>query len=158
MNNLELIGISVVIIVGLFAVWKFMGSSNWTETKGTILKSEYKEIYNNPATNTGKTQYDYLYTVEYEYTFNGMTRKGSKIYPGLPNLFTKITEVEKISNQFPVGKSVSVYVNPNNADDASLIIHNKNEPFKFVIFAIVILMIFGIFMVAFKYANKFLNM
>jgi len=83
--------------------------ARWREVTGTILKSEVKFDWE-----------DYRPVVEYQYEVDGVSFRGDTIVVGPLVQFNWKGPATRVIERFPVGASVTVYVDPANPRRASL--------------------------------------
>jgi hypothetical protein len=83
--------------------------ARWREVTGTILKSEVNFDWE-----------DYRPVVEYQYEVDGVSYRGDTIAVGPLVQFNWKGPATRVIERFPVGASVTVYVDPANPRRASL--------------------------------------
>jgi len=83
--------------------------TRWREVTGTILKSEVQFDWE-----------DYRPVVEYQYEVDGVSYRGDTIVVGPLVQFNWKGPATRVIERFPVGASVTVYVDPANPRRASL--------------------------------------
>ena len=83
--------------------------ARWREVPGTIVKSEVTFDWE-----------DYRPTVEYRYEVDGVSYRGDAITVGPMVLFNWKGPATRVIKQFPVGASVTVYVDAANPQRALL--------------------------------------
>lgn len=132
---------SILVTISI-AVWTFVKSSNWISSDGSIEEIELVEKYNDPSFSMAdnKKSFEYIINVKYNYTVNTNKYTGTKLYPGLPNIFNDKKDAENVIKKYPAGTKITVYYDPSTPQNASLET-SKSIPIK----SIVILVVFVIF-------------
>ena len=108
--------------IGAFNIYKGLESQNWGETQGIILSSQIEERQETDRDYDGgvDTTYTvYIAKIQYQYTVNGETHISNKISYSYGSTQNK-SDAQKLVNKYPSGKSVTVYYNPSNHDEAVL--------------------------------------
>lgn len=115
---------SVIVLVGIallavnvYFLYKNIQVKKWLQTKGTIISSSI-EISKSPI----NKKYDDCYrpSVSYNYIINNISFISNRIYFG-DKIFTSFSlNSEGIIEKFPIGKSITVYYNPVNQEEATL--------------------------------------
>jgi hypothetical protein len=97
---------------------KSVDSENWPSVQGAVLSSE---IITRTEREPDSHFDDYYYTpkVSYNYTVNGNGHTSDRIAFIVSEEVVK-NEVQKIIDNYPVGKTVTVYYNPDNPSEAVL--------------------------------------
>lgn len=137
--------LGAVVIVVLAGLWKLLASSNWVPVEGLILASEIR-IERNMSRDKGN---EYIIDMEYEYNYHGQIYTGSKVFPSIPfipNTFSRSTDAEEVFEKYPVGKVATIYVDPDDPGNASLIVLgpvSSKARFALVSFVLVVLSIVG---------------
>ena len=110
----------VMLGYGGFFIYKGYKSRNWPQTTGTIAAA-YVERKTSRDSNTRKTSYKYMARIRYVYKVNGRSYTNDEIGYG-KNQYTsrKESKTKKYLQQFPVGKPVKVFYNPENPAQAVL--------------------------------------
>ncbi len=132
--NYYVIILLLVVLLGIAVAmwgWRILSNSRkklqWPTAKGEIITSE-----------ANKDSYDPQLNIQFRYVVEGKEYSGKYSLPDdvdvLPELVTK-----KLSD-FPLGKSVDVFYNPLNPDDASLEPGLQGDWLIFVLGIILILM------------------
>ena len=83
--------------------------ARWREVPGTIVKSEVKFDWD-----------DYRPIVEYQYEVDGVSYRGDAITVGPMVLFNWKSPATRVIQRFPLGASVTVYVDAANPQRAFL--------------------------------------
>jgi len=124
-------------IVG--AITADLGTSEWTPVKGVITESGVDTSQSDEGSNT------YCLWVEYDYTIENRTYGGSTLS------YSKEGNCDSWSynadDEYPPGKNVTVYVNPDNHDEAVLLSGWSGIDFFmfcFLIFPMVGILLFGL--------------
>ena len=109
--------IGVVMLVKYFQDKKKAdASTSWSSVSGRITESYLRE--ENRTDSDGYPQTYYYPEVRYEYDLLGATYTGDKIAFGSKTGNGSQKKTQEALAQYPVGKSVSVYYDPNNPEDA----------------------------------------
>lgn len=90
-------------------------SQNWASTLGTITKTYMRQEVSYETSNT-----IYYPTIEYEYEYRGTTYTGSRINFGGSSGNSNYRKSEEILAQYPINKTITVYYDPNNPEEAVL--------------------------------------
>ena len=105
---------------GVISIRKGYESRTWPETRGTIISS-HMERRTHRDSQKNKSRLQYIAIIRYSYTVNGRGHVGSKIGFGKSQYISnRSIKVERYLQQFPVGKSVTVYYNPADHGEAVL--------------------------------------
>jgi len=114
--------ISVIFSTIFFALWTYIKSSSWVATNGTIENIEIIEKYNQPdlAISENRKSFDYIINLKYIYTVDNSKYTGTKIYPGLPNIFSNKKDAEAALIKYPESSKVTVYYDPSSPQNSSL--------------------------------------
>ena len=116
----------LVMSIGCFviSIWTFNSSDyksasqtkHWPSVTGTITQSQIQHVNPNHIRDSFRPNISYTYQV------NGVSYQGSSVYKGNKTIgYSKKFSAQKITNQFPVGKTVRVYYSPVQAQDSVLI-------------------------------------
>ena len=110
----------VMLGYGGFFTYKGYESRSWPQTTGTI-NAAYVERKTSRDSNTRKTSYKYVARIRYGYAVNGQNYTNNRIGFG-KNQYTSRREskTKKYLEQFPVGRSMKVFYNPENHAQAVL--------------------------------------
>lgn len=112
---------AAAVVVGLAGVlWVLISSTRWQETTGTITRSEVVQEPN-PRASSPSSDFRYRALVEYTYEAQGQHRTGDVIVAGLNAIYDNSATAHDMVDQFPVGKTVPVYVHPDDPSRAALI-------------------------------------
>ncbi len=110
-------------IIGAVLVYKYFQekreaeeSQGWSSTIGRITKSFMRREASYESSNT-----IYYPEVEYDYEFLGTEYTGHRISFGGSTGNSNHRKSEEVLARYPVGKSVPVFYDPNNAEDSVLI-------------------------------------
>lgn len=124
-NNYDILILVLLAIIGLslcfyntYLLFKGQKTLGWTETKGLVIKSEMgisKDLTREKYKNC------YRPDIEYEYEFRGNKFKSNQAYLGDKVYLSYKDKAEKTLKMFPLNKTVSVYVNPDNQSESILI-------------------------------------
>jgi hypothetical protein len=92
-------------------------AAGWREVKGRVLDHDVEERFGTDS--EGRPDYDYIPKITYRYEAGGAVRTGGRI--GFEtHYFANRGAAEKHLAQWPVGSEVTVYVNPDDPDEAAL--------------------------------------
>jgi hypothetical protein len=100
-----LVGI-ILIAFGLFTMRRETQSSHWPGVEGKIISSQVKVT-------DMSDRIDYKAEIEYEYTVNGQTYRGTRLSVD-PSYVPSRSYAEGITQRYPVGRVVTVYYDPDN--------------------------------------------
>ena len=146
------VAIVVVVIIGLGVIYSLSSSQSWQEVQATITKLEVKKDFSSQGT-SNTTAVKYPVDVEYQFTVNGQSFTGTKIYAGLPNVFNSARDVEQFVSEYQGKQSVSVFYNRENPAQSAMRKPNTSTFALMVVFLFVIAVGVGIF-----YAVKKFNL
>jgi len=100
--------------------FKSAESENWPSIEGTILSSEIS-TRNELNSDTHTRDYYYMSKVSYNYTLDGAVYTSTMISVINNNKEYVIeSEAQAIIDNYPIGKKVKVYYNPDNPSEAFL--------------------------------------
>jgi hypothetical protein len=88
-------------------------SADWPTTGGTIIFSEV--VVDTEVRGTA-----YIPTVSYSYAVDGIPYTGKKIHYGTGNVSEMPDQAQRTIRQFPLHSRVTVYYQPNNAEESVL--------------------------------------
>jgi len=118
--NPLVLGLLFIIIGGfVFFMWglppmKYAASSKeWPTVQGKIIRSEV-DTYRKD----GKTQY--LPDIAYTYIVEGRSYTSSKVTVGDPPSTSNISPAKRLQNEYPLGKEVKVYYDPDVHSSSTL--------------------------------------
>jgi len=134
-ENLFVMGLivpGILVIMGLidlvFAVVIFINirsvsaSKNWVSTTGTVSAAYMKQL--SFSGKSGRSQTN-IPVVEYSYSVGGQTYKNDRLYAGHAVGGDKRQITEDFLKNYPIGKHIVVFHNPNNPAESAL---HKNNP------------------------------
>src|SRR5579864_1923157 len=102
-----------------FGLWRFCAEIRprfWPQVMGTII---FSRIERRRQTYYGNIIYDYLPVFEFEFEYNGLPCQS--VQHGISTSFVKSEQdAEALRLRYPVGTSVTVFVNPRNPRRACL--------------------------------------
>ena len=105
---------SGIAIWGISVARKAHNTKHWHTTSGTITESYVK----------GRTDWEHDTTygaqIQYKYTTNECEHKSHSIYPGGRYESGNIKTFEKLAAQYPKGKTVTVFYNPDDPSESIL--------------------------------------
>ena len=130
----SIIGLAII-LQQQFLKRKARTSQAWPTVDGTIRKSE---VIRRASHNQGRT---YRPEVAYEYTVKARRYKGKNVCLSYDVGTGDRVRAEKRCAQYPVGRTVSVYYNPNNPADACL--ERRVDAPDFFIYIAAFFMFFG---------------
>lgn len=139
---IELAPILVIIVVLVITgIWKIMSSDNWINVGAEIIQNDIEEIYNRPGSLSSKNErsFEYKINLKYKYVYNGKTFTGNTVYPGLPNIFSHKNVAQEIHTNYPPGKRVEVFINPQKPAESSLFSF-QGIPKKNIILIVIIML------------------
>lgn len=94
-----------------------VASENWPTAEGTVIQSEIKKSERTTGTGSSKrTEVRHIPQVAYTYTVDGQSYRSSRITFGAINALNAGATV----NRYPKGKSIEVFYDPKNPDEAVL--------------------------------------
>ncbi len=113
----------VVVLMMLSGLWFLLKSRGYTTVEGKITKSEIIEHYRRPGSQGAENRntFEYEVVLEYQYTVDGTTYTGNRLYAGLPNIFPDKRSAEDIVAQYGAGSLASIYYNPSSPHQSSLL-------------------------------------
>jgi len=118
--NPIILGLLFIVIGGfVFFMWGLPpmqyahSSKDWPAVPGEITRSEV-ETYRSD----GKTQY--LADIVYKYSVEGKTYTSSKVTVGDPPFTSNISPAKRTQAEYPVGKAVDVYYDPEAYSSSAL--------------------------------------
>ena len=129
-----LIGAAIFYFFSLPPLKYSLESKNWPKTSGTITHSEVDSW-----TKDGKSQYDAR--INYSYTVEGKKYNSSKLNTSGSYTGSNITKAKELVNEFPVGKTVDVYYDPELPDSASLKPGASNTDIVMAVFPLIFFLI-----------------
>ena len=138
---------SILVTISI-AVWTFVKSSNWVGANGIIDEIEIIVKYNQPnlAMSKNRKSFDYIINLKYKFAVNNRKYTGTKIYPGLPNIFDNKKDAENILNKYPKNTKTTIFFDPSNPNNSSLIT-SKAIPTKGIVTLVVLVLFISIFVI-----------
>ncbi|MDF1755155.1 MAG: DUF3592 domain-containing protein [Verrucomicrobiales bacterium] len=106
-----LVGGIALIFWSVMEMMDAKASLKWPQTDGEIISSEVKKRVRQNANQSGVRRMLYKPEITYEFEVDGNRYESEKIAFGDSSFFTK-GPAAKIQSQYPVGKAVTVNVNP----------------------------------------------
>ena len=81
--------LTTIFIIIISTLWFFYDSRDWEETTGRIDFIEVQDVHNNAISSisTNKSFTEYKINLEYTYSVDGKSYKGTQFYPLFPNVF-----------------------------------------------------------------------
>jgi len=125
-NNIDFLILALLSIIGIaiisynvFLLFKGQQTAGWGEVPGQITKSEI-----GISQNLSKESFEnnYRADIEYEYEIAGNRFKSDQAYLGDKIYLSYKDKAVKTLKMFPIHKTVSVFVNPDNHAESVLII------------------------------------
>lgn len=109
-----LIGV-VIIIANIYFLKRSNEAKDWTQTTGAIFFSEVEKTLN-----PSKDRFEDYFkaSIKYKYIVDGVEFIGDRAYFGSNIYSTDRSKAQNIVNNYPVGKTTTVYYNPMNYKDA----------------------------------------
>jgi hypothetical protein len=104
--------------VACFGLWKISTSQSWTRTNGQVKSIEGRVNHNRNADSGSRI--DYIVDVSFSYRIDGREFEGTKIYAGLPNVFSHEKDQTEFIAEFSKDRHIDVYFNPSNHEDSAL--------------------------------------
>jgi hypothetical protein len=90
-------------------------SSNWLGTSAVIASSNVRRDWDK---NKGTPKTQYWFEVQYNYEVEKKTYLGERYaFHGNPSFKTK-AEAEKLLEEFPIGKTITIYYQPDNPQES----------------------------------------
>jgi len=90
-------------------------SSNWKGTSAVITSSKVRRDWDK---NQGTPKTLYWFEVQYNYVVDDKTYQGERYtFHGNPSFSNKI-EAEKLLEEFPVGKTITIYYQPDSPQES----------------------------------------
>jgi hypothetical protein len=107
----------VILIIGLYTYIKSAKTRYWRKVNGEVIESYIEEMRDskNPYEKTYRPHVKYRYRVGEDEIEANKIFYGDKIYSSIKSRSTKILE------QYPIGKTIDVFINPYKMDEAILI-------------------------------------
>ncbi|MBF0235667.1 MAG: DUF3592 domain-containing protein [Desulfamplus sp.] len=102
------------IYAGSKEIWLFCSSQNWSHTTG-IISSSYVE-----TSQSNRGTISHTPSISYQYEVEGSIYSNEQIYFGGSFGQRSFADVEPLVLQFPEGKQVTVYYNPNDPKESVL--------------------------------------
>lgn len=135
MGGMSVTLLGIVCLGGLFLVFAGIGvwlilryqknkekahqSLNWPKTSGRVIESRIAE--HESEDEDGHVTYTYSPVVRYEYQVNGVAYTGGQVAIGGSGIaISNNNKVQQMIDQYPPGKLVVVYYNPQNPAEAVL--------------------------------------
>lgn len=85
---------------------------------------------------------DYYPNVTFEYRYEGVEYTGDDVFPGSFNAkYGNVSEAESIIEQYPVGETVTAYVDPDSPEEAYLKNKTNSNPLTFMGMGVVVLLL-----------------
>ena len=97
---------------------KAASSQTWPSTSGRIVEARVTESTSTDSDGDRSTYYSPQ--IVYEYEVMGSPIRGDKIYVGLKSSSSNYKKAQEKVAQYPIGKTVSVFYNPDDPTDAVL--------------------------------------
>ena len=132
-------------IRGISIISKWQRSQSWQKVEGEIVRSEISGIRHAPQ---GPKSHEsvmlrYLPKIEYEYSVHLVSYKSKQLY-WVQNLSKGTLEkADKFISQFPLGKKVFVYYNPDKPQESVLDPYKSGSVFREFFFGMIPLFVGG---------------
>ena len=124
-NNSPFVGLLVTVIGIGFIIWGGMvvmearSATNWPETQGTITSS--RVIHTTSTSQTNKSKWYYRAEIKYGYEVDGLEYVSDRLDFGTyKHKYKSEVYPTGTKNRYPVGKSVTVYYDPIDPEQAVL--------------------------------------
>jgi uncharacterized iron-regulated membrane protein len=123
---LVMLGLIIASLGGLFVV--LMGMSymravdqrEWPQVQGVVISSEIEDYRHNEYSSK-----EYRLKIRYDYDWNDERKTGERYgFRGNPK-YNKRNKIEDLVNSYPVGKKVTVYLNPADENFTMLRLDSK---------------------------------
>ncbi len=108
-----IVGAAVFLLFALPPLQYSVASKDWPSVQGTITRSEV-DIWKRD----GNTHYEP--DIAYSYTVDDKKYSSSKITVGDPPLDNNVTKAKQVQAEYPVGKEVVVYYDPELPESSAL--------------------------------------
>lgn len=93
-------------------------SINWLSTESTVSSSRVRRTFDKKS---GTSDTNFLFELQYNYEVDGQSYVGKRYqFYGLPTFKIK-DEAEKLVAEYPTGKKIVVYYQPENPQEAVII-------------------------------------
>lgn len=97
------------VIVAWFALKFVFGGGAWESVEGTIVSSEFTTEHHKVSSKGERSRaLSYHYSVAYDYSVEGRTYRGNRVFPLLPTIFSRKDMAEAMREKFPTGAKVPV--------------------------------------------------
>lgn len=110
-------GGAIFFSIGLWQLYEGWKTHNWPTTQGTITSSQIKEVTRRDA--DGDTYTNYRPSISYSYQVADQNYEGHRLHLGATSHNDR-SAVQQQLKQYPVGRTLDVYYNPNNPNQAVL--------------------------------------
>lgn len=124
-NNIDFVILIILLTIGLgviifniILIKKGEQTLNWFEVKGSIKKSEIIQV--NMNSTLDYTENYYRASIEYEYEVFGIKYLSNQAYLG-DIIYSNKSKAQETVKMFPIFKTVTVFVNPDNHIESVLI-------------------------------------
>jgi hypothetical protein len=108
----------LVIVVVLFLLYRLQKSNEWIEIQAEIQEVTVQE---NIVKENNIKSVDYIVDLSFKYTIDYKEYIGTKIYAGLPNVFTDKNDLDTFLQNNAVWTKVIAYYDYNNPEDSALL-------------------------------------
>ena len=129
---------------GILIISKWGRSQSWQRIEGEIVQSEVSNFtFLSYGSRRGKLITNFLPEIEYEYRVHLVSYKSKQLY-WVQNLSKQTLEkAEEFASQFPLGKKVLVYYNPDKPQESVLDPYKSGSVFREFFFGIIPLFVGG---------------
>lgn len=132
-------GVVIAVIATGYGLLKLKSSGEWESVDGVILESSIEKIIRSSQMRAGGDRaIDYKVNLRYRYSVNGQELTGDNVVAGVPNIAGSKIVAEDMLSQYPAGKTVPVFYNPDNPADAALITGKSIPIAGFVLFGVIL--------------------
>lgn len=125
----------LVIVVVLFSLYRLQKSNEWNKVQAEIVDIAVQE--NIVKVNNTK-RVDYLVNIKFIYSIEYKEYIGTKIYAGLPNVFTDKNELDTFMKNHTIWNKVTAYYDKNNHQNSALF--KFNVPYFVILFIILVIL------------------
>ena len=153
MMYLTLIFVSIFVMA---AAWYFYDSKSWLEETATINAIEM-EVLNHSNKSGSNSSIDYKINLEYEFSHNEKKYVGTKLFPIIPNIFSRLTDAEEIINKYKNKKNVTVYFKPSNPNRSCLNSSKGISNTKLILLMVGLTVFLALFIWAFIFVNEMIG-
>lgn len=135
------LAVAIIVIIGLL---KFSDSRKWVKISGEITQSSFSTIKNSSLQQDSMAgnRTDFKVSINYSFQVKGERLSGNSLYAGLPSVVDTQSAAQLLMDQYPIGKVVNVYYNPEQTTQSALIT-SKNVPAAGIIVILLFILSIG---------------